>query len=378
MVPEKDRSLYTKVMKNVFDPADSLNLEYLRKLPRTLGKKDRINFKKLFSEPQEPYDKMSAFGLAILAGDEARVRTFLHTKSEANFNYSDEQKQKFASNECKSDSSINPEEFIKKRLYTTKKLNPNDPRLHATYQLFTIEEGYHGRSFYSPAHLATNPDVAFQNLERESPNYLPNASEITPESRLHVIDELSAAGADFNTTPMEYRQFFLNEAISAIPFSNRSPLTAAHLDNFFSPKTELPEELKARALLHGANLETFLQGLQGWLSEDRNKLQQDLLHRAFNQILKGEIQIENICPTKNVKEGLNKIKREKIEYINNQLTVVRSKETLDNLFWSKQDINEGVQHLLCLGEEHYRTEEEKSAKLQILVDELEHLSKLKF
>lgn len=367
LAQEKDRSLYTKVIKNVKDPAYNLNIEYLRTLPRTLGKKDKIDFCLLFSAPENPRNRISGIALAILAGDGERVKMFLNTKSRANFNYSDDKKNEFTKNTQPLNSSLSSEEFIKKHLYTSEKMNPNDPCLYVHYDLWSPTKDLFGISFYSLVHLAINPYVEFQNATEKAPSYLPNFNEIEPESRLQVVDELYAAGADFNTYPIEYRKFFLDEVTPEIPFLNRNPLVASRLDNCFHCRTELLEELRARAFFYGADIEQLCKGL---LEVDRNKIREAILQRVFNQILKGEI--GNMCPMEDVRDALNKIKIEKIKTIDEKLEVEKNKGSITD------QLSEKEKDLRCLNGELHRSEEDKQAKLQKLSNEKEHLSQLKF
>lgn len=385
--PEKDKSLYTKVMKSVSDPAAKINLEYLSTLPRTLEKGDRIYFDQLLSEPENSKHTITPIALAILAGDEKRVRDFLKRKSKANFNYPDEKKEKLAAEACEFQSSLNTEEFIKKHLYTKQFINPNDPLLYTYWSTFSD-----GPNCYSLVHLALNP--YFKSFYNDIPNYLPKFESIKEEARLHVIDALAESGADFNCFPLHYHKTFLGEVSKDYSYRGRHPIGAARCHrNCFSltnMRSMTTESLMGHALLYGANIKSsnsiwydplkipqYLPIIES--SETIKKFKKDLLENTFDQIFQGKISSEKICLTEYVKERLNKMKIEKIEQINKIIEIEAKKGALTDPNWAEININgENVKDLLCAMGEYYRTGEDREAAIQKLSNELECITNLEF
>lgn len=288
MIPEytdeKDRSLYTKVMKNVFEASDNLNLEYLATLPGAITKGERINFRKLFSEPTDPKQKISPLALAILAGDEGRVNKFLNNA------------------------------------------DPNDPSFGVMYDLvkFTQPESCR-RICYGCAHLALDPHVILgKRFTRElvGPSYLPNLNEISLNSRFKVIDALARAGVKFNDAPL--LPIGTDEDVVAI-----RPLKAIRCYSSWFLDTEFSSQLMARAVLYGANIEKNHDiSIPDELASDTNDFRKDLLNKAFNQILKYKIKTENICPSEFVRKELAKIKDRETQTIAAQLKVREEKKSL--------------------------------------------------
>lgn len=305
---EKDRSLYTVVMKHVYDPSYKLNLEYLEKLPRTLTKKDRIDFKKLFSDPENPRQKMPAIALAILAGDEMRVKEFLA-----------------GSGECRAASSQEGD------LHTSKAINPNATSLYVKYDMINITESEpYGVAYYSLVHLALHPDIAILGIGANGtpfgPSYLPDLNTISLNSRFAVLDALAAAGADFNCVPSKYLS---SEIGTDERVFDKGPLGAIRSFSGFFQNTELSRQLMARAVLYGADIEqnVYIRS-PGELPEDTDKFRADLLKEVFHQIVERKIQTENIHLSGCVKRELEKIKDNEIQAIASRLQILKKEKSL--------------------------------------------------
>jgi hypothetical protein len=305
---EKDRSLYTTVMKHVVDPSVGLNLEYLATLPQTLTEKVKLNSKRLFSEPTDPKQKMSAIVLAILAADETRVKEFLA-----------------GSGSSKAGSSQEGD-FTRGCSHTSKAINPNDPSLYMKYNMITMTEPEPcGIIYYGLVHLALRPDIAILGLGPTGfpfgPSYLPDF-KISLESRFGVLDALAEAGADFNAAPSKYLPSKTGTDERVFDWN---PLRATRL----YPSYEASRQLQARAVLHGANIEdNFYIRRQGELPADTDKFRVNLLKIAFHQIVEGKIKTENIRPSEFVRRELEKLKNEEIRAIVAQLKTLEQEKLL--------------------------------------------------
>jgi hypothetical protein len=363
--------------------------------------------------------KISALGLAILAADPKRVEEFLKTKSKVNFSYSEEKKQTFVESERKFDPALNTADFIKKHLYTSKFINPNDPLLHSWWT-----DGVNLFS-YSLAHLAVNPYIAKTPITGMIPNYLPELLDFREpisdfsrypnyetfkkeknallQRRKKVVDILAAYGAHFDCLPYTYQKVFLDKAdfqdkeICAYFDSLPGTFHKAFRDTLVSHGVKTPdtllkceriicmgynlscstqEDLLARSLFYGVNPDINFSFYRN--SEERKKFEWPLLKNALAQMMREEIKTEKLYPSIYVKDKFNEIKADKIENINELMEIVKKTDALTDPNWEKYDIKEDVKEILCTFVGYYKTADDREAAFEKLSEERERLERLVF
>lgn len=160
--------------------------------------------------------------------------------------------------------------------------NPNDPSLHV----------WGHRQFFNLVHLALDPSYRWGDKNRKH--------IFSTENRLKIIDLLGATKIDFNFIPVgDHIGICTNPPLSAGMPSGRA--------------TTDKEKLQARALLYGAD--PMVVG-SSFMMDDENSISQ-ITKLAFSMVLNKEITRENIHPTENVKQRLEKLRIEHIEYLTN-------------------------------------------------------------